>query len=1304
MKKIYPMIRNGLMAFVCLLLTLPAVAQDCSSLQFTYTTSESRCTATGSVQVNVTGGSGNYNYKVTGPVSTSFTSSNIITGLSAGNYTAIVKDISSGCIVQRSNVMISGFYSDPRFVLAKTDVTCINGNDGTVTVNSPQYGRQPFSYTIMAPSPSGAGISNTTGIFTNLTAGEYVIQLKDSCGGQQTRRITVLNYSWWIDGATINRVLCDSADVAIHIKDSKGNTTGSIFNGFQYAVVRAAGDTIWSNSTNFRFLLGNKRSVTIVIKDPCGNIQTFAWSDPNTPAIAAAVTISDKTCATFAATIAGQTHLINPQYYLYNSSNALLSNNATGTFTGLSYGAYCIRVQDGCYDTTIVRCFTVSQPVPVVSATVTISTKNCSSFTATITGQNNLTNPVYNIYNSNNVHVAGNSTGVFTGLPYGSYCIDITNNSCYDTTINRCFTVAPDLPSVGGTVSAAALGCSTFTATITGQTNLSNPQFCLYDANDNIVTCNGTGVFTNVPYGTYCIKMQNDAGCYDTLITRCFTTNRPVPGVGATVNITARTCSTFTASIAGATNLNNPNYCLYDANDVQITCNNTGIFPGLSYGYYCIKVQNDAGCYDTLIIRCFDVTRPIPSVGASITIGNKACSTVTASVVSQLNLTSAVFNLLDAGNNIIATNGTGVFTNVAYGAYCIEVVNTCYDTTIRRCFTATRNRPTGGNVTVSNKACSTFTATVTGQTNLITPQYTLYDTGNNPVATSTNGIFNNVPYGTYSIHIYDPCYDTTIIRTVTGTPNPMAVTIAAVKSCTIGTTDVTVTIGSGSAPYRIEIYGPFGHLLRTVTSPVSPVSMSGIPGLPGGLQYKIKAIDNCNVADSSFVTPIVSTLTKTRNATTKCPTAQWENGATDIDIDVTSNMGVVTPAIVNKNGVTVNMNYSHNVGNNYKFIDLEPATYVVAYTIPGCSDKVYDTVVVEPYGFPGLQRSAAYQCNNNSFSVGASVTGGCSPFTYEVIGSIPGSPSLISTGQLNPVFNINNGTEYSLIRLRAVDACGNATLNDVNILPLANTIVNASSNCFYNNINLQVDTIPNATYQWYLKSNAGDSTLVGNGDAFNIPYLMPADTGIYVCKISVNGGCLTQLSYFNLNGMCDGLLAPLVHLTGKAAGNKVQLSWAVSHENDTKEYIIERSNSRNGQYTMVGIVQPHSSGSSLYVFMDNNPLSGANYYRLKMTGAGNRFSYTNIILARISSGASVSLYPNPVKEVLHINIAGKEKQTYRVVLYNAAGQVVYENKTNAVQQAVINYQRNGKVKAGMYLLQVTAVESGEMHAYKVVFE
>ncbi|MEP6675996.1 MAG: hypothetical protein ABJA78_12620, partial [Ferruginibacter sp.] len=226
-------------------------AQSCSGLTATYITTESRCAATGSIQVNATGGSGNYQYKVSGPVVSTYTSSNIISGLSAGRYLVIVEDIGTNCVYQHDSVTVDGNYSAPAFTMVAGDVTCINGNDGTISNTGQNSGRAPFSYKIIAPSASGVGTVSTTGNFTGLLSGNYLVQLTDSCGGIQTRGITIQNYNWLIDYYNITKIGCDVISVVIGLKDNKNHATpDSVFDNFTYGVSPAPGDTTWYTSSS----------------------------------------------------------------------------------------------------------------------------------------------------------------------------------------------------------------------------------------------------------------------------------------------------------------------------------------------------------------------------------------------------------------------------------------------------------------------------------------------------------------------------------------------------------------------------------------------------------------------------------------------------------------------------------------------------------------------------------------------------------------------------------------------------------------------------------------------------------------------------------------------------------------------------------------------------------------------------------------------------------------------------------------------------------------------------------------------
>ncbi|RYE19326.1 MAG: T9SS type A sorting domain-containing protein [Sphingobacteriales bacterium] len=1007
--------------------------------------------------------------------------------------------------------------------------------------------------------------------------------------------------------------------MAINTRDNKGRTnlSGSFFDGFRYGAIRGAGDTVWSTNRSFRVAKGTLRSLGIVVVDHCGLYHYNAWVDNNRPNIGATPTISNRSCDYFTATMTGQQFLTNPTYCVINSSNVQLECNTTGVFNGLEYGSYTVTVRDNCYDTTLTRTFSVTKPVPSVNANVSISNYACNTFSATISGQQNIYSATYRLIDSNGVEVANNTSGVFHNVPYGKYSMTILDH-CTGTIINRAFEVIKPIPTIG-TISTGGFGCSTFNVTIGTGTNQNNPQYCLVNSNGDTIACNSTGVFNGIGYGNYCVRMSNL--CQDTVITRCFGAAAPAPVAVSTPAISNQTCSTFTAAING-TNLTNPTVCIYDQNDVLIRCESNGRFDNLAYGSYTIRLTNSLGCYDTTIVRNFTVNRPVP-VGGSIVIDSRTCSGFRVSVAGGTNLTSPIYRVFDATNTEVAFNNGGVF-NLAYGSYTMQIVNSCYDTTIVRSFSAA--------------------------------------------------------------------------------PSPSDINVSATASCVIGLTNLSVNFTAGISPYTVQVYNPWGMMVGSASGSVANLAVNGLPALGGGQRYRVIGIDNCGGRDTFEILPAASWLTKNIATNAKCPSGVWQNGSGDIIVNANSSFGAVTPRIIRKNGTTVSTTYSTGASNTYTFNNMEPANYVIEYSYPSCSNKIYDTFDLQPYTFPALQQSAAYQCDNNSFSVGASVTGGVGPFSYEVIGSYPTSPSILAPSQASPLFSINNGTIYSLIRLRSVDACGNATLNDVSILPLANTIIKQTANCFYNEIVLNVDTIPNAAYTWYKLDGAGDSTMIASGSEYTIPYLMPSDTGRYVAKASVNGGCLTQLSYFNVVDYCGLILSNKVELTGKKINGFNQLSWVAENESNTHSYVIERSNSKDGGFKAVATVKAKGQGRSIYSYTDNQVQESASFYRVRINAGSNKFTYTNIVAFKAVSVTGVSVYPNPVREVMNVSISNKDAQQIKLTVVTVTGQVIYEKVHQNVLNSTLQYLRPATVKPGVYVLKINNLKTGEITTTKVMFE
>ncbi len=1206
MRKLYLLIVTIL--FFNFLSPVKTRAQICANLSAVCTPQESRCAATGSIKINAAGGTGNYMYKVTGAVNTNFTSADSITGLSAGTYSVTVNDINSNCTVIINNIIVPGTYTDPRFTLNSVDVSCDNGSNGSISLATQNFGRAPFSYSIVAPSPMGVGTVNTTGTFNNLSAGVYSIRLTDSCGGIQTRLVTIQNYTWKIDSVRFNKISCDSAAGYISVSDSRGNSsTVASIPGLLYAVVRGPGDTIWSATPNFSFYLGSQNTFEAIVKDACGKIKKFPVVVNFTPSVGNTVNTYAFSCKTFSANVTSVRNLTQPLFCLKDSNDVLIACNNTGSFANLPYGSYCISVEDVCGDTTITRCFTAAAPPARVSNTVKISNKICTDFTASITGQTGLTNPEYCLYDSANNIVECNTTGVFNNLLYGNYCISISD-TCRDTTMMRCFSARKPMPIIPNSISPTYYTCTAFGVTVTGD-SLTNPLFCLIDTAGNTITCNNSGVFDSLVYGNYCISVYDS--CYDTTITRCVSVNGPEIIDNHTSEITNRACSTFTATVFNSSILG-PQYCLYKSSDsILVACNSTGIFDSLAYGSYYIIAHST--CPDTSFTYAIAAYPPLPSLGATVNINNRACSTFSASISSTQNLNHPQYCLYNSIDTLISCNSSGTFNNLLYGNYCIKMDDGCYDTVITRCFSAQ--------------------------------------------------------------------------------PVPIGLTISNRKSCNYGFAVLNISIANGVGPYHVIVSVPNAGNLVSASYDMPTITIDNIPGLPDSGVYTIIVSDACGNTDSVKTNVTPSIFTHSARSIPKCPSSTWVNGSGSIEATATSNTASLTVRIIKKDNTTLSSQISPSVvsGSVYTFNNLGPGTYILRYRVNDrCNKYLYDTVTIPVYQYPSLDRSSAYQCDNNGFSIGAVVSNGVGPFTYEIIGSSPATPSIVTTPQNNPFFSINNGSIYSLVRLRTIDACGNASLEDASVLPLANNGITNTYNCFQIPTTLSVEDIYTATYAWYKKHTVDgtDSVFLDSTHSIYLPYVVPADTGLYVCHLNVNNGCIKRTYYYRLDGSCFSYLPVILkEFEGHFVENNVVLGWRVEAGTDIKRFELERKS--GSVFRKIGEVDAgvDPPAGTAYSFTDVHTDLILNYYRLKMVRYNNTAVYSNILILDRSKETSIALiYPNPVTDI--VNIQFKNTHRYNIKLVTLTSQLLKEVEYDAASGKRLSVSRPPGIATGVYFLKI----------------
>ncbi len=151
------------------------------------------------------------------------------------------------------------------------------------------------------------------------------------------------------------------------------------------------------------------------------------------------------------------------------------------------------------------------------------------------------------------------------------------------------------------------------------------------------------------------------------------------------------------------------------------------------------------------------------------------------------------------------------------------------------------------------------------------------------------------------------------------------------------------------------------------------------------------------------------------------------------------------------------------------------------------------------------------------------------------------------------------------------------------------------------------------------------------------------------------------------------------------------LSWQTSQETNSSHFDVERSNDAVA-FSKIGTVGAagNSSLAISYSFIDNNPLSGMNYYRLKQVDLDGHFIYTPARLVRFEelNAATVKYYPNPTKNILTIELSAANATEARVInIINAAGAVVNQFKIGSGAGLVMHVDLSHYAK-GIYFIQL----------------
>ena len=175
----------------------------------------------------------------------------------------------------------------------------------------------------------------------------------------------------------------------------------------------------------------------------------------------------------------------------------------------------------------------------------------------------------------------------------------------------------------------------------------------------------------------------------------------------------------------------------------------------------------------------------------------------------------------------------------------------------------------------------------------------------------------------------------------------------------------------------------------------------------------------------------------------------------------------------------------------------------------------------------------------------------------------------------------------------------------------------------------------------------------------------------YIVRLGVKTGAAFTSSDYDypvINGEWEDYIGPqttlpvtLVSFTAVKADQNAILKWETSTEENSDQFVIQKSADAR-QWQDIGTIKAAGSSSvtNRYSLVDNQPLVGVNYYRLKIMNADGHFTLSEIRRLDFRSNPQnvIALYPNPARNKTALVFEKAPQTNITITIYNNAGQIM----------------------------------------------
>jgi hypothetical protein len=460
----------------------------------------------------------------------------------------------------------------------------------------------------------------------------------------------------------------------------------------------------------------------------------------------------------------------------------------------------------------------------------------------------------------------------------------------------------------------------------------------------------------------------------------------------------------------------------------------------------------------------------------------------------------------------------------------------------------------------------------------------------------------------------------------------------------------------------------------STTTPVGDNSFYDIEFSTSGnksLSSSIVVANNLTIGASTFLSPGANTITlggNFTNSSTSNTNNSFVEGTSTVVLNGSGNQTISTVLAA---GETFN-NLTLNKASGEVYLATSPSTDVNVAGTMTFTSGIFNTTTNESLTFNS--GSSVSGGNNASFVDGPVSKLGNTAFTFPTgngtrwarigTGANSGNATTMFTAQYfasapsitavtAPLVRVSSEEYWTLSRSGAAASANVALFWEDGTFSGINAV---------NTTDLRVARLNGAAWE-----DAGATAVSGNTTAGS------------VTSASVNSGNFTSFTFGSPTALpTNPLPVELLDFTAQLNNDKVELEWSTASERNNDSFTIQRGVNAE---SFEDIKQVRGNGTThvlnRYSAIDDSPIYGRSYYRLKQTDYDGKFSYSKIQVINYEGPQIpvLSVYPNPTSS---------NKVTITIKGINEPGQIpilIYDQRGQRVFETVVTQEYAGTMKA-----------------------